>query len=246
MEKNIVIIGGSSGIGKACVEKCLDQANIINIDRQPLIIDHANYHYIKADVIDASSLQQATETIQQQVHGLHGIVYSAGIHLSAKMTDTSQQQLETLLHVNLLGCWNILQQLLPLMISTEGDKSVVLIGSDQSLVAKPNSAAYGMTKSALAYLAKSIAVDYAEHGIRANCVCPGTIDTPLYQQAIARYADQHQISLKAIEHNEATQQLVNRIGRPEEVAAVVNLLLSEQVRFVTGALWPVDGGYTTI
>lgn len=118
------------------------------------------------------------------------------------------------------------------------------MASDQSFVGKPHTAVYGATKGALAQLTRSTAIDYADSGIRVNAVCPGTVDTPLYRQAIQRYHEKTNIPLAKIEADEAHMQPLHRIGLPHEVADLVYFLSSEAAAFITGGLFPIDGGYT--
>ena len=122
--------------------------------------------------------------------------------------------------------------------------AIVLVSSDQAVIAKRNSFAYNLSKSALASMAKTTALDYAEFNIRANAVCPGTIETPLYHKAIDNYCDKTGANKQAIHDDEAHQQPLGRLGQPEEVAQLVYFLASEQASFITGSLQLIDGGYT--
>ena len=117
------------------------------------------------------------------------------------------------------------------------------MGSDQSFVGKGSSSAYGMTKGAVAQLTKSTAIDYAPYQIRVNCICPGTIDTPLLERAVDRY-----VALSGEDRDKVMTDLnriqpAGRIGKPEEIAKAVAFLLSDDSSFVTGALLSADGGY---
>ncbi|MCP4476432.1 MAG: SDR family oxidoreductase [Gammaproteobacteria bacterium] len=91
----------------------------------------------------------------------------------------------------------------------------------------------------------SIALDYAKYHIRANCIGAGTIDTPLYRRAINNYSEKSGIPLETIEKEEANEQPVGRVGTPAEVAELAFFLAKDEVDFITGALLPIDGGYTT-
>ena len=123
--------------------------------------------------------------------------------------------------------------------------AIVLVSSEQALVGKKNSAIYGATKAAIAQLAKSTALDYAKYGIRVNCVCPGTIDTPLYQKAINNYAKKTGLSLHDIEQDEADQQPLGRVGQAQEVAELIYFLsCNDKAGFITGSIHLIDGGYT--
>jgi 2-keto-3-deoxy-L-fuconate dehydrogenase len=121
--------------------------------------------------------------------------------------------------------------------------SIVLMGSDQSFVGKDDSFIYGATKGTIGQLTKSTAIDYAPYNIRINCVCPGTIDTPLYHKAV-----DDSFKIKGFDKDEvykriAAAQPIPRVGLPEEVANTVLFLCSEKTGFTTGSLISIDGGY---
>jgi len=120
----------------------------------------------------------------------------------------------------------------------------VLMGSDQSFVGKGKSAAYGLTKGAIGQLTKSTAIDYAEHNIRVNCICPGTIETPLLNNAVEGFIKRTNLEKDTILDSLKKAQPINRIAQPYEVANVVCFLLSDEASFITGSLYSVDGGYT--
>lgn len=100
-----------------------------------------------------------------------------------------------------------------------------------------------LTKGAIGQLAKSTAIDYAPFNINVNCICPGTIETPLYHNAIEEFSKTNQISKDDLYDGLKTAQPIQRVGRPEEVASLVRYLCSEESGFITGSLFSVDGGY---
>jgi NAD(P)-dependent dehydrogenase (short-subunit alcohol dehydrogenase family) len=243
MKKVAVISGGASGIGLATAEKfLLEGYEVFSLDLQAS--NNEKIHSLICDFRDIQAIQQAVvsiaKTTQQQIDVL---VHSAGVHLSANIEATTEEDFFNVLQTNFTGCFFLLKSVLPLMRARQ-QGAVVLVGSDQSIVGKPSSAIYGATKAAIAQLAKSTALDYAQHGIKVNCVCPGTIDTHLYRKAISAYSDRSGISLELIEKEEAACQPVNRVGLAEEVAETIFFAASENVGFMTGSLLVVDGGYT--
>jgi NAD(P)-dependent dehydrogenase (short-subunit alcohol dehydrogenase family) len=120
----------------------------------------------------------------------------------------------------------------------------LFIASDQAVIGKTHSFAYNMSKHALASMAKTTALDYASYNIRANAICPGTIETPLYHKAIDRYCAKSGADKTAIHAEEAAQQPLGRIGQAEEVASLALYLASDDASFITGSLQMIDGGYT--
>jgi len=122
--------------------------------------------------------------------------------------------------------------------------AIVIVASDQAIIAKNNSFAYNLTKHALASIAKTTALDYASFNIRANALCPGTIETPLYHQAIDKYCAASGADKASVHQEEASLQPLGRLGQPEEVASFAYFLASDDASFITGSLQTIDGGYT--
>ncbi|MCC2645171.1 MAG: oxidoreductase [Burkholderiales bacterium] len=239
-----VVSGGSSGIGDACVNKFLQNKYFVyNLDIASKEISNENYRYIQTDISNSKQIKQSINKIINENRRIDTLIISAGKHLSATIENTDDKQLMDLVSLNMLGAFWLIQSVIPYM-KNQKRGTIITIGSDQSTIAKNNSAAYGMTKAALASLTKSTALDYAKYNIRANCIGAGTIDTPLYRSAIAKYSGSSGISLAKIEQEEALLQPVGRIGKPEEVAELAYFLASDKVSFITGALIPIDGGYT--
>lgn len=167
---------------------------------------------------------------------------NAGIHLFASMEETTDEEFENLIAVNIRGVFYSVKYVLPYM-KKQGKGSIVLMGSDQSSVGKASSSVYGMTKGAIGQLTKSTAIDYAAFGIRVNCIGPGTISTPLLDKAVDHFSRKTGTDRAEVYKNLDTVQPLGRIGSPVEIAATVAFLLSDESSFTTGALFPVDGGY---
>lgn len=244
MSKTLVITGGSAGIGEATVNKFVAQGyDVFNLDIQPPASSPPNTHFIPCNVAVVSEIEQAMAHVLTKTDTIDVVVSNAGKFLSATIEETSEADFNELIAVNLKGTFFLLKAVLPVM-KQQLSGSIVLIASDQSFVGKSHSAIYGATKGALAQLTKSTAIDYAEFRIRVNAVCPGTIDTPLYRNAIERFHAKSGVPLAHIEASEARMQPLNRIGLPDEVAALIYFLGSDAAAFITGGLYPIDGGYT--
>lgn len=245
--KVVVISGGTTGIGLACGYKFLENGCFVyNLDIVEPNIDelYNNYKWIKTDVTERFAIENAIKIIRNQHKKIDIIIISAGKHLSANIENTSDKQLNDILNLNLKGAFWLVQEIIPHM-KKEKYGVIITIGSDQSSVAKRNSTIYGMTKSALLSLTKSIALDYAKYNIRANCIGAGTVDTPLYQNAITEYANKSGISINQVNSEEANSQPIGRIGKPEEIAKLAYFLCQDIASYITGAIIPIDGGYTT-
>ncbi|MDX1537427.1 SDR family NAD(P)-dependent oxidoreductase [Arsukibacterium sp.] len=240
MKKVAIVTGGSHGIGYAIVEKLLtEQYQVFNLD----IVPGELGDYRQCDVSRVETVKNVIQTIVSHTGRVDLLVSNAGRHISADIEATDETTLDSLFALNVKGAYAAIQAVLPPMRSQHSG-AIVLIASDQALVAKKNSFAYNLTKHALASMAKTTALDYARFNIRVNAVCPGTIETPLFHQAIDRYCANSGADKAAVVADEAAEQPLGRLGQPEEVAALVAFLGGDNARFITGSLQVIDGGYT--
>lgn len=187
--------------------------------------------------------RNAIQSIYEKEKRIDFVFANAGMHLFATLEETSYEQLETLVSTNLLGTFFLLKSVIPIM-KQQHSGSIVLMGSDQAFVGKGSSSVYGMTKGAIGQLTKSTAIDYAPFNIRVNCICPGTIQTPLLEKAVQQFVGKTGEEPAAVYTSLDKVQPLGRIGQPEEIAKAVRFLLSDDSSFTTGCLLAVDGGYT--
>ncbi|KZN29611.1 oxidoreductase [Pseudoalteromonas luteoviolacea S2607] len=235
-----IITGGSFGIGKAIVEKLLSQNyQVFNLDIEASELGEHRY----CDVSQVEQVQKVIQEIIMATGRVDALISNAGKHLSATIEDTDEATLDALFALNVKGAYAAVQTVLPTM-KLQQDGKIVFISSDQAHVGKPNSFAYNLTKHALASMAKTTALDYAPFNIRANAVCPGTIETPLFHNAIDKYCAKSGADKALIVAEEGALQPLGRLGQPNEVAALVVFLLSDDAAFITGSLQTIDGGYT--
>ena len=240
MSKVAIVTGGTKGIGLAVVKRLLTSGyEVHNLDITPSNV--GVFHH--CDVSDVEAVRRSINTIHEQSQRIDVLVSNAGKHLSANIESTDEQTLDALFALNVKGAYAAVQSVLPTMKANNAG-SIVLIASDQALIAKQNSFAYNLTKHALASMAKTTALDYARFNIRANAVCPGTIETPLFHNAIDAYCDKSGANKADIVAEEASLQPLNRLGQADEVAALVSFLASDDASFITGSLQSIDGGYT--
>ncbi|BBN82863.1 short-chain dehydrogenase [Pseudoalteromonas sp. A25] len=240
MNKVAIVTGGSFGIGLAIVQKLLSQQfQVYNLDIAPSDVGE----YVHCDVSKVAEVQTCIEQIIAQTGAVDVLVSNAGKHLSANIENTDEQTLDSLFALNVKGAYAATKAVLPIM-KTQRNGTIVFISSDQAIIGKTNSFAYNMTKAALASMARTTALDYASFNIRANAVCPGTIETPLFHSAIDNYCAKSGANKADIVAEEAQLQPLNRLGQAHEVAALVAFLVSEDASFITGSLQSIDGGYT--
>lgn len=255
LKKNqtILITGGANGIGAASVRQFYQSGmNVAFIDKdkigaQALLSEFNDSDRLKFFLCDVSQSECLKDIIQKVVDMFGGIdilFANAGYHFNATILETSDEDWGNILSVNLGGIFHTVKYTLPHMVE-RGKGSIVLMGSDQSFIGKKNSFAYGAIKGAIGQMTKSLALDYANHNIRVNCVCPATIDTKLSQNALSNWAYKElNGNLEKAYQLENKEHPIGRIGTPQEVAEAVYFLASDHASFITGTLLPIDGGYT--
>lgn len=237
-----IITGAGSGIGKATKNLLRSKGCVVyNLDVNDLDKTDGSY-FIACNVRNRHEVNDAVDKIVAAEQKIDFLFSNAGVHLFATLEQTSDEELQHVLGVNVLGTYYLLQKVIPVM-KAQNKGSIVLMGSDQSFVGKAASSVYGMTKGAIAQLTKSTAIDYAAFNIRVNCICPGTINTPLLHKAVDHYSNISHTAKDEIYKSLDTVQPMGRIGKPEEIAATVAFLLSDESSFTTGSLIAVDGGY---
>ncbi|EAS66729.1 SDR family NAD(P)-dependent oxidoreductase [Photobacterium angustum] len=242
LNKVAIVTGGSTGIGKSTVELLIDRGAIVyNIDINTP--DSNNSHFIHCDITDYEKLQKVINNIYLKEKKIDALFANAGVHLVSNIEQTSLEELDKVISVNIKGVFYTLKTVIPLM-KEQRQGNILLMGSDQSFVGKGLSAAYGLTKGAIAQLTKSTAIDYAEFNIKINCICPGTIDTPLLEKAKRSFMSATGLSGKEVMNMLEEAQPIKRIARPDEIAKLACYLLSDDNSFMTGSLVPIDGGYT--
>jgi NAD(P)-dependent dehydrogenase (short-subunit alcohol dehydrogenase family) len=240
-DKVVVITGASSGIGKATEELLRTKGCIVyNLDVHPPADN--DEHFICCDVSKKESINSAVDLVYSKHKRIDFLFANAGVHLFATLEETSYDQLESIVSINLLGVYYLLKKIIPIM-KQQLKGSIVLMGSDQVFIGKASSSVYGMTKGAIGQLAKSTAIDYAPFNIRVNCICPGTIDTPLLDRAVEHFSAKTGTPKEEVYQSLDTVQPMGRIGKADEIAHSVAFLLSDESSFTTGSLFAVDGGY---
>lgn len=246
MEKRTVFItGGAVGIGAAAVT-CF-----VNEGYQVAYMDLKEGEktegvlYIKGDVTRPEEMAAAYQNVFDTFGTIDTVVANAGKHYSDSIFDLDYQEMMGVINLNIMGTVVTIHESLP-YLNPEG-ASIVVVASDQSLIGKKHSLSYGLTKGAMGQMTKSMALDMGSKNIRINAVCPATIDTPLTRNALLRYVEREGItefSMESLLEDESNGIALGRIGKAAEVAELICFLGSDKASFITGGLFPVDGGLT--
>jgi NAD(P)-dependent dehydrogenase (short-subunit alcohol dehydrogenase family) len=247
--KAVLITGGGSGIGLAtALAFAREGARVVVADVSPergreaiaaARVEGMEIRFIQADVTNEADVERMVQETVAVCGHLDIVFNSAGILIEAPVHEMSAEAWDRILGVNLKGAFLVAKHAVRVMIR-QGRGVIVNTGSVNSIVGDGGAAAYSASKGGVALLTKSMALAYAGQGIRVNAVCPGWVETRMFQQE----ADTRGVALDEYREHAGAEHPLGRIGRPEEIANVVLFLASEDSSYMTGALVVADGGYT--
>jgi len=246
-EKVCIVTGGGSGIGRATSLLFADEgARLVVADKRATSAQAVSSECagkgaqaiaVEANVASAADVTRMVAATVERFGRLDILVNNAGYGIVGTVVDTDEDAWDALMSVNVRGVFLCSKYAIPVM-KANGGGTIVNTASVVASVGIGNRAAYCASKGAVAALTRAIAIDHVADGIRCNAIAPGTIDTPYFDEMLKR-AD-----ASAMRKALAARQLLGRLGTPEEIAAGILFLASDESRFATGTILTLDGGMT--
>lgn len=244
--KIAMITGGARGIGFAIAEGYVKQgATVYVLDIQPdmgQFDSHTGMHYIQVDVTQFSNLKEAADTIFSKEGRIDILVNNAGIAHIGTVENTTEEDYDKIMNVNVKGVFNALKATIPLMKQKKGGV-IINIASIAALVGLPDRFLYSASKAAVLNMTVTVAKDYLEDHIRCNSISPARIHTGFVDDFISKYYPGQEA--EKFEELSKTQP-IGRMGTPAEVANLAIFLASDEAAFITGTDYPLDGGFTKL
>ena len=245
--ETVFVTGGGSGIGRETAMRCAEEgADVVvaDVDREAVeettdAIGEAGgkASSYELDVRDTEALAEAIDTTAEE-GGIDVLVNNAGIsHPRSDMEDVDIEVRDRVIDINTKGVWNGCRAAIP-HLKDQGSGAIVNTASLAGLIGMPGGAAYSLSKGAVVNFTRAIAAELGSHGVRANAVCPGVVETPLVTD------DRDPEEWPDLRDRMAEAYPLGRLGRPEDVANAVRFLASEEAAWITGHALVVDGGYS--
>lgn len=249
--KVALITGASKGIGEGIAEVFAKEgANLILCARSASTKQIANtlaekYNikaiYVNCDVTKKADCENAVDKGMETFGQIDILVSNAGVCKLGNFLETDDNDRDFHFNVNINGCWNISQAVLPGMVKQKHGAIVIMSSVTGYMVADPGEAAYATSKAALIGLTRALAREFAEDGIRVNAICPGYVDTPMAQSIAVQSDASNPESVKA---GIAGATPLKRLATPQEIGDLAAFLASDESRYITGTQVVIDGGST--
>jgi NAD(P)-dependent dehydrogenase (short-subunit alcohol dehydrogenase family) len=244
--KRALITGGASGIGRATARLFAREGAavcIADIDAaagqgvaDEIMEEGGRAIFVRCDVTSAVDCQRTVQLTVANLGGIDILFNNAGIIRRASVVDTSEEEWDRVMAVNVKSIFLLGKYAIPHMINAGGG-AVVNVSSGWGLVGGRDAASYCASKGAVVQLTRAMALDHGDDNIRVNCICPGDTDTPRLRNEAQQLGEAEDEFLA-----EAADRPLKRIGKPEDIAQAALYLVSDSAAFVTGTTLVVDGG----
>jgi meso-butanediol dehydrogenase/(S,S)-butanediol dehydrogenase/diacetyl reductase len=236
-ERVVIVTGGAQNIGFAIARGFqAEGATVIIADLNPT--EDGSFIFQETNVAEEVSVKALMSRVETDYGRLDVLVNNAGICTETPIKDTSVDEWDRVMAINVRGVFLMTKHAFPLMTNSVSENPVIVnISSIEGLGANPNHGAYGASKGAVASFTHNIALEYGPHGIRCNAIAPGWINTAFNEKFLAQYPDREKVDaeIKGLHP-------VGRLGLPEDIANTAVYLASEKASFITGQELIVAGG----
>lgn len=243
--KRALVTAAGQGIGRASAIAMAEEgaqvfATDVNMDALSSIRDanHENIEIFELDARSAESIRAGIERAQPDV-----LFNCAGFVHHGTVLDATEEEWDFAFDLNVRSMFRTIRAALPGMLERGGGSIINMSSAASSIIGAPNRFVYGATKAAVIGLTKSVAVDFIKQGIRCNCICPGTVESPSWHDRVKALGEQMGSYEKALEAFVARQPM-GRVAKAEEIAALVVYLASDESGFTTGQPHVIDGGWS--
>jgi NAD(P)-dependent dehydrogenase (short-subunit alcohol dehydrogenase family) len=241
-----VVVGGASGIGAATVTRLRAEGAVVMIaglqaERLGEVASQTGAFPFTCDVTDESQVRALVQQATRQLGGIDILVNAAGIVIPDDVGSIDDVAWTRTIEVNLTGTMRVCRVMIPAIVR-RGGGAIVNISSVAAFNASSGTASYAVSKAGVVALTRAIANRYGEVGVRANCICPGWVRTPMSEQEMVDRAATEGTSMEQEFQVVAARNALGRVAEPREIASVVAFLASPDASFITGASIVVDGG----
>ena len=242
--KVALVTAAGQGIGRAIAESfAAEGASVIATDVDESKLDGIkSTRRLKLDVRSTPAVDALAKQIAAEFGALDVLVNCAGYVHHGSVLDCSEQDWDFSFDLNVKSMDRTIRAFLPAMLEKNAGSIVNISSAVSSIRGVPDRYAYGATKAAVIGLTKAVAADFIRRGIRANAICPGTIESPSLEGRIRERSQTTGKSVAEVERAFVERQPMGRLGRPEEVAALAVFLASDEASYITGQAHLVDGG----
>ncbi|MEO6453515.1 MAG: SDR family oxidoreductase [Ginsengibacter sp.] len=243
-DKNAVITGAGSGIGKATALLFAQQGASVHI----IDLNESEAEATEAEIKNLSGLakshacnvtsQKKVKQVFEEVGSIDILVNSAGVSHIGNAENTNEEDFDRLFNVNVKGVYNCIHEALPIM-KKQGKGVIINLASIANNIGLPDRFAYSMSKGAVYAMTLSVARDFISQGIRCNCISPARVHTPFVDGFLKKnYPGKEAEMFEKL----SKAQPIGRMAKPEEIAYLILYLCSDEASFITGCDYPIDGG----